>query len=1342
MKATLEKSYTPATYESAAWAKWNAARAFHADPRRTTEGGQPPYCVLIPPPNVTAALHLGHALNNTLQDILVRYHRMRGFNTLWMPGTDHAGIATQAVVEKRLLQEGKRRTDFTREEFIALVQQWKDEYEATITEQLKAMGCSCDFERQRFTMDDVCATAVREAFFRLFKDGLIYRGKRLVNWDPVTQTALADDEVEMEEVQGFMYFLRYPLVHPSQNPDDPKDCQEVTWNELAARGYPGADARGGEQPAWVTVATTRPETYLGDTAVAVNPKDPRAASLRGLCVQLPLVGRVIPVIEDDYVVRPVEFGGDPADAKAAIATGFLKVTPAHDPNDEQIGLRHNLRVINVLAPDASISDKHGWTDIGDAGLFIGLSREAAREKVVREFEARGLLEAKKPYTHSVGHSYRSHVPIEPYLSDQWYVKVTDDRLVGEAQRAVADHQFDGVKPVRSKASRDREGADSEASPDRKEAVAGRAEPHCFLITFTTYGSWLHGDTRGSVDRKHNAPGTEVLVGDETRERMEFERLRQAPMKLSVEERRVVQQAIADVCRHRGWRLIALNVRSNHVHVVVVMDGTPERAMIEFKAYATRRLREAGLIEGDRRVWTRHGSTRHINTDATYQRAVEYVLHEQGEVLDPPPIDGTEPLPHGRGSLRIARSPDPGGRADVETPKVDRTDRSLTVAAHSHHYDGDLTFFPARYARTYQQWHAGLRDWCISRQLWWGHRIPVWRKTVDRQYNRAHASGGEWDSWTEDYAQEGLRADLAGRITFQVNLHADGTSDRFVCVAPGNQEIERELESCGFTQDPDVLDTWFSSGLWPLSTMGWPEPDAWPKDIPEGSALLDAFNPSSVLCTAREIITLWVSRMVMFNRYLTADDPDPSRQSRLPFRHVYIHPMIQDGHGQKMSKSLGNGVDPRDIIHSHGADALRFTLAQLATATQDVRMGVDTVCPHEGCGETFQPREITTSAGHVVAAPEQTCPKCKRGMVTVYGAVSGAAKPTADKPLARNSSSRFDLGRNFANKLWNAVRFALSSLEPSPAERGPGEGSTSVAAGSPSPPAPHPQGERSLALADRWIISRLHRTLHKVEDGLAEYQFNTYAEAMYDLVRRDFCDWYLEAIKPTVRTSPAQQQVLRTVLNAIMRLLHPIMPFITETLWPHVRATGAAGLPGVVLEESDLLATAPWPDVACSVEDDEAVTLFERLRGLVEAIRTLRGEHKVHDRKRISLYVSDSIHALIEQGGEMVSTLAGIETIRPLKDKPADAVPLVYEGADLALAGLADEVDRAAHRVRLQQEIEALVKRIAGHEGRLSNEGYLNKAPAEKVRQTRDELGLFREELARKQDALKSLADGG
>lgn len=251
MKATLEKSYTPATYESAAWAKWNAARAFHADPRRTTEGGQPPYCVLIPPPNVTAALHLGHALNNTLQDILVRYHRMRGFNTLWMPGTDHAGIATQAVVEKRLLQEGKRRTDFTREEFIALVQQWKDEYEATITEQLKAMGCSCDFERQRFTMDDVCATAVREAFFRLFKDGLIYRGKRLVNWDPVTQTALADDEVEMEEVQGFMYFLRYPLVHPSQNPDDPKDCQEVTWNELAARGYPGADARGGEQPAWV-----------------------------------------------------------------------------------------------------------------------------------------------------------------------------------------------------------------------------------------------------------------------------------------------------------------------------------------------------------------------------------------------------------------------------------------------------------------------------------------------------------------------------------------------------------------------------------------------------------------------------------------------------------------------------------------------------------------------------------------------------------------------------------------------------------------------------------------------------------------------------------------------------------------------------------------------------------------------------------------------------------------------------------------------------------------------------------------------------------------------------------
>ncbi len=414
MSTELAKTYDPKSVETAALEVWNGERLFHAEP---SDPGKP-YAIVIPPPNVTAALHLGHALNNTLQDILIRWHRMMSDNAEWMPGTDHAGIATQTVVEKRVLAEqGKRRTDFQRDEFVKLIQAWKDEYEIKITGQLKTMGCSCDWDRQAFTMDETRAKAVREAFFQLFKDGFIYRGKRLVNWDPATQTALADDEVEMEEADAHFYDTNYPLV---PNPPPP--------------GTPGWQGRGST---YVTVATTRPETMLGDTAVALNPKDPRAAALRGKFVRLPIVNRVIPIIEDDYVVLP-----DPKseDAKAQFATGFLKVTPAHDPNDYDIGLRHKLPMINVLGPDGAISDQHGWPkedfDRGDAGFLLGLDRFEARRAVVEWFKKNNLLENVKPYRHSVGHSYRSHVPIEPYLSDQWYCKVTDDRLAGAALKAM------------------------------------------------------------------------------------------------------------------------------------------------------------------------------------------------------------------------------------------------------------------------------------------------------------------------------------------------------------------------------------------------------------------------------------------------------------------------------------------------------------------------------------------------------------------------------------------------------------------------------------------------------------------------------------------------------------------------------------------------------------------------------------------------------------------------------------------------------------------------------------------------------------------------------------------
>ena len=397
MAEELSKVYEPKNTEQQAAQIWAAGNYFHAE---ATGDGRKPYTIVIPPPNVTAALHLGHALNNTLQDILIRYHRMLGLNTLWMPGTDHAGIATQTVVEKRILaEEGKKRTDFKREEFVARVQTWKDEYEIRIIEQLKAMGCSCDWQRTRFTMDETCAKAVRATFFNLFKDGLIYRGKRLVNWDPATQTVLADDEVEHETIQGNFWYLRYPLVEPIQI--------------------------DGKKVEYVTVATTRPETMLGDTAVAMNPGDPRAKYLIGKNVKLPIVGRIVPIIADEHVVLP---NPDSEDEKAKFSTGFLKVTPAHDPDDWAISQRHKLEVINVMAPDGSISDKFGWTDWEqiknpDVENLIGMDRFEAREAIVEWFREEGLLEEIRPYAHEVGHSYRSHVPIEPYLSDQWYIAV-------------------------------------------------------------------------------------------------------------------------------------------------------------------------------------------------------------------------------------------------------------------------------------------------------------------------------------------------------------------------------------------------------------------------------------------------------------------------------------------------------------------------------------------------------------------------------------------------------------------------------------------------------------------------------------------------------------------------------------------------------------------------------------------------------------------------------------------------------------------------------------------------------------------------------------------------------
>ena len=1051
----LPKAYEPADSEQLVTDRWDAAGAFHVQPPASAT--DPTYSIVIPPPNVTAALHLGHALNNTLQDVLIRYHRMRGDHTLWMPGTDHAGIATQTVVEKRLLNDGIKRLDMGRDAFVAKTQEWKDEYETVILSQLRAMGCSCDYERTRFTMDDMCATAVRHAFFMLFRDGLVYRGKRLVNWDPVTRTALADDEVENEDVAGHMWYLRYPL----------------------------ADGSG-----HVTVATTRPETMLGDTAVAVNPADPQATPFRGKEVVLPIVGRRIPIVEDDYVVM-----ADPdGDTKAQYASGFLKVTPAHDPNDWDIGLRHDLPVINVMGPDAAISDQHGWDDVSDeARAFVGLGREEARDAIVDWFRRHDLLEDVRDYSHTVGHSYRSHVPIEPWLSDQWYVAVTDDRLRGSALRAQATDQ----------------------TPDLPDGVSPR------------------GDTTG---------------------------------------------------------------------------------------------------------------------------------------------------------------------------------------------DGGLHFQPERYARTYRDWHVNINDWCISRQLWWGHQIPVWTRIQPHDAAPAEVvaalDGVGIDDprpvpsqWVAAGAAHVARRTTVDEIDESVCLPPQSTLARLDRADDSMDEAQlaAALEEAGFTRDPDVLDTWFSSGLWPMSTMGWP----WPEDHPETAGLLEAFNPTSVLTTAREIITLWVSRMVMFNRYFM--------DGQLPFDDVFIHAMIQDGHGQKMSKSLGNGVDPRDIIHSHGADALRFTLVQMTTDTQDVRMPVDMVCPHSG--ETFIPEVVRTSAGHVVAAAVQQSPADPaKSMISAYGVATGEVQPTPEQPLARNTSTKFDIGRNFANKLWNATRFALRRLD-----------------GGVAPDVPvDPTASR---FADRWILARLTQTLDTLEGALDRYQFNVYADTVYDFVWHDVCDRYLEMVKPTVDDDADQQVVLGAVLDAVLRIMHPVCPFVTEALWPHVRAARIGQIAGLDLPDSELLATAGWPVTAGSVSDTACLETFDRADSLIGMVRTLRAEKNVSPRKPVVLHVPDGVATLIAEAEGTVESLAGVDAVRSSDDPPAIASPLAFEGQQVLVSGLVDEADADAERARLTKLIDDKAGQVANFESRLANPGYVNNAKPELVAETRELLARAQADLDAANTALAQLAPG-
>jgi len=888
--ADLPPKYDPASVEERLYKQWESHGLFRATP----DPSQQPYTIVIPPPNVTGILHMGHALNNTIQDILIRYKRMQGFNTLWVPGTDHAGIATQNVVERALAKEGKRRQDLGREAFVKRVWQWKDQYGNTIIRQLKRLGASCDWTRTRFTMDEGLSEAVLEVFVRLYEQGLIYRGKYIINWCPRCQTALADEEAPRKETHGKLWHIRYPIVADTI----PKTKSKTPLTEII-------------------VATTRPETMLGDTAVAVHPKDKRYKALIGAQILLPIANRKLPIIADEAVDR--EFG-----------TGAVKVTPAHDPADFQLGKAHNLEFINIMSDDAHM------THVPMA--YEGLDRFECRKKLLGDLEREGFLVKVEDHLHNVGHCYRCDTVVEPRLSLQWFVK---------------------MKPL------------------AKPAIA-------------------------AVKKKQ------------------------------------------------------------------------------------------------------------------------------------------------------------------------------------------IVFTPARWTKVYLNWMENIQDWCISRQIWWGHRLPVYY---------CEACGEE----------------------------------KSVIVSKTRPEICPRCRSTRLRQDEDVLDTWFSSWLWPFSTLGWPKP------TPD----LQYFYPTDTLVTAPEIIFFWVARMIMAG-YVC--------MGKLPFRQVYIHGTVRDLTGKKMSKSLGNIIDPLDIIQQFGTDALRYTLVTSTAIGTDVFI----------------------------------------------------------------SEEKFIVGRNFANKLWNATRYLLAT--------------DAQAITRPLPPA------KDLASEDdQWILSRLQHTIDAVTRELDHFRFHEAASAIYEFVWHDVCDWYLELSKiiavtvaavlleemgvPTKTAEDARfrqqaeqtRTVLAHVLSTSLRLLHPFMPFITEELWTHLRPANAS--PSVMI--------APWPTVDKTYFNYEAEKAFEQFQQVVTGIRMTRIELNIPVNEQLKLSIvaaSVDTQKLFKDRLAKLRFLAGIDEIRFLNErKPVMEAARICVDSNIDIylhySGL---LNVAKVRERLAKQAETLAAQLHGVVTRLANQEFTSKAPAEIV----------------------------
>ena len=1082
----LSKQYDPTTIEPQITERWLQAKAFAATPDDRDQR----YVIMMPLPNVTGALHLGHAMDNVMQDLLIRWHRMQGDNSLWMAGTDHAGIGTQAVVEKRLLElEGKTRLDVGRDELVRRIWEWKDQYQERIVGQQQAMGCSCDWDRQRFTMDDVCARAVRHTFFRMFRDGLIYQGHRLVNWDCHLETAVADDELYKAEVQGHFWHLRYPVIDPADG-----------------------------EPTQIVVATTRPETMLGDTAVACHP-DPDAAlaavlaqareklaaapakekaaveaeierleeravthlpqlrtiakmAREGRQVMLPLQDRPIPMICDEW-------------AKPELGSGCVKITPGHDPNDYEVWQRHKdaIDIVNILEPNGKLN--------GNAGAYAGLDRFEARQKVVAALEEKGLLERVEDRAIEIDHSDRSKTIVEPYLSKQWFVRMSD----------------------------------------------------------------VEGGVRMGVgtDHQHESPG--------------------------------LAQAAIDA------------------------------------------------------------------------------------------IDPSWKSPTGR---RVTFHPD------------------------------------ERYGRTYAAWLAEKRDWCISRQLWWGHQIPVWagKLTPTQMVNiegivvptLSRADVSAWVVLPDESRVTPAEA-------FELCRSNPDLGDVEVQVCFRDLKVEGELasavESASLRRDPDVLDTWFSSAVWPHSTLGWPDPES--AVVGEGQSPLSAqgsapdclsyYYPGSCLVTGRDIITLWVARMVIMGLYNLGD---------VPFTDVFIHANIQDGKGERMSKSRGNGIDPVDMVDRYGADALRYVLCEMQTGTQDVRLPVAVDSPFTG-----NPVDLA-KAKHGRTIFSYLCPESGKEF-DVLGTLD-------DVPAAKPYSERFEVGRNFCNKLWNSARFAFLNLTDTPFE---------------------PRQLNELPLEDRWVLSRLAAARDEVQRQLELYNPSAALSAAREFFWAEFCDWYLEIIKPRTRDETQTglvQQVLAAVLDSTLRLLHPMMPFVTEALWEKLQE--AAPRRGVdrELAASALLVHAAWPEERADWRDENAERSIALGREVVSTIREMRARHQVPSSQEVEVVLVPSNERQdLEPALELIAHLTTAAHIELAESAPAarDAATAVVQGIEIFVPGI---VDVASEKKKLQGQRDKLAGRITGTRKKLDNEGFVAKAPPEVVERERQSLETLEAQLKSLEASLEALGE--